>query len=244
MHATLMLGSTMSAARDTTRITASAGWSFAVLASPPARLRPLAVRQSKGTVSSTLAPSRVRNPDRRRDAPRSVEGIGGGEGIRTLEALRPAGFQDRCDRPDSATPPRGGKRRQSIAASPREWRLGPGPRSKAPTRRQRSPSKDPWPCVMPCARLRYLPRRAGIQRGGRTPAPVWLPRRRANTGPEVPRPTSSSRAPAESRPPARPARRPGQPPPARATHRAQAASPERTEPVARSGAARPAMTQG
>ena len=31
---------------------------------------------------------------------------GGGEGIRTPETLRPAGFQDRCDQPDSATPPR------------------------------------------------------------------------------------------------------------------------------------------
>ncbi len=36
----------------------------AVLASPPARLRPLVTRQSKGTVALTLAPSRARNPPR------------------------------------------------------------------------------------------------------------------------------------------------------------------------------------
>ena len=34
------------------------------------------------------------------------ESYGGGGGIRTLGSLRYVGFQDRCIKPDSATPPR------------------------------------------------------------------------------------------------------------------------------------------
>jgi hypothetical protein len=58
---------------------------IAVLAAPLARLRPLATRQSKGTVSSTLAPSRVRNPGLMAGETLIEQILGGVGGIRTLE---------------------------------------------------------------------------------------------------------------------------------------------------------------